>query len=232
MEPRSRRLLVAAVFVVAIMISFSIYEIILSEPPEFSVYNNQSKVSASGNFINYTSLSPTIPSVASVSQINESGQPTSYLSLELGPIGIFYDPGGHAIMLSFHTTIAGNISSNIHPSGLQFQATDRYQGSGNVPQGFLFVNPSSKDNWNLSIGNAQNNYNATSFWTPFEFLNQPSRSILGGYSVDRYTFGYTTGLVIIEFSPAVGLRTFNLSAELTGLDKPVFASVEIALDES
>ena len=235
---RKRRIVifsVVAVLLVVIPLSY----IAINEKVPISVHSVPAEMHASGDFYNYSGAFGNYsngiwasPENATASAaINETGFSPSFLYLEIdGMYAFSFSPG--PINFMFCLSYWGNLSPNLHPTGLEFLVSES-SGAGTgygAVRGFIFANFQSNRTTNISSVPAQPTSASSTTYTAFiGLLNEPRYFIFRGYSAQRYRFGFPQTVQTVFFPLFPGTFVFDFSIEILGLYEPVVATVQFDL---
>ena len=238
---RKRRIVIFSVIAVLLVVIPLSY-IAINEKVPISVHSVPAEMHASGDFYNYSGAFGNYsngiwasPENATASAaINETGFSPSFLYLEISDMDAFYygnGPNG-PIMFMFCLSYWGNLSPNLHPTGLEFQVSESPAsgtGYGGI-HGFIFANFQSNRTTNISSVSVQPTSASLTTYTAFiGLLNEPHYSIFSGYGTQRYHFGFPPTIQDVTIIPFVGTFVFDFSIVILGLYEPVVATVQFFL---
>ena len=231
---RKRRIVIFSVIAVLLVVIPLSY-IAINEKVPISVHSVPAVMHDGGNFYNYSGNIWASPeNVTAFAMINETGFSPSFLYLEISDMDAFYygnGPNG-PIMFMFCLSYWGNLSPNLHPTGLEFQVSESPAsgtGYGGI-HGFIFANFQSNRTTNISSVSVQPTSASLTTYTAFiGLLNEPRYSIFSGYGTQRYHFGFPPTIQDVTIIPFVGTFVFDFSIDILGLYEPVVATVQFFL---
>lgn len=224
---------VITVIVIVLGIIFPVYHLydpLFGHNPTISVKDGFYNVTYSGNYRNISSTNPVLFSTGlSRSTVVDNNYPNSTLDLQLMNGGIFYLGGPSSdVNIVFNLTVGGHFTGNLHPKSLtlSFGAVGPNQTSitleTSAPPHSTWV-PEARNLSPDTFGNlvlvGPGNVSVTT-----NLLNQSS-------NVPFYNFYVSVQMWLTVKWYSGSTHTFNLSAQVNGLGKPVNSTLSMTIVE-
>ena len=220
---RSKMAVAASVIVVAAMVLAVAHFYVSADSQAISVQDSHLSVTYSADFKNISSLNPydfyaNVPR-AVVSDANHTSS-SLYLGLTSGTI--FYNPNGGypEIDVNFFGVISGHFTTNLQPKSL----TLSYDGQNSLE----FIAWSTRNVSNISISE-------TDLWALYHYgpgwSNTTVQLMNESTNLQAYNFSMLIGMNLIITGYPSGTHTFDFSAQVNGLSKPVVAGISMSIVE-
>lgn len=224
-------IIVAIIVVVILIISeLPFYSDQLGDNTQIEVDRGYANVTYTGDFKNiYSDHAFLFSTNLSHAEVSDSGHPNSTLDVSLDGGAIYFETSGNSVLIEYNLSVHGQFTSNLHPDSLTLSYTAKGLSNQSAFNVGTWAPPYS--DWIPSAQNlspdtlgylAHAGFGSVSVTT--KLLNENSHSALYNFSVSIFM-----NIFLGWYQNST--HTFDLSAQVNGLSKPVNSTISMSIVE-